>query len=210
MYVDDELIRTVKENPKVCKHLHIPMQSGDDGILKAMNRSYTAKDFLSMAKKIKGQIKDVAVTTDIIIGFPGEDEKAFRNTLKLIDKIQFSRIHIFSYSDRPGTVASKLPNKLDPKVIDSRYRILDKLRIEYMLKFHRSFSKKPMDVLIEQKDRKTGMFEGLTSNYIRVFLAGLPHRRRGDDMGDESIGRIIPAKFKDFQGENVLASPVLV
>jgi threonylcarbamoyladenosine tRNA methylthiotransferase MtaB len=203
MYIDDELIETVKKNPKVCKHLHIPMQSGDDRILKAMNRNYTAKDFLSMAKKVKKQIKDVAITTDIIIGFPGEDEKAFKNTLKLIDKIQFSRIHIFSYSDRPGTQASNFKNKIDPKTIAKRHEKMNALREKYMLKFHRSFSKNPIEVLIEQRDGRTGMYEGLTSNYIRVFL-------EGDDMGDEMTGRIIPAQFKDFQGENVIASPVLV
>jgi len=209
MYITDSLINVVKENPKVCKHLHIPAQSGDDKILKAMNRNYTSKDFLNMVRKIRKQIKDIAITTDIIVGFPGEDEKAFKNTCKLAEKARFSRIHIFSYSDRPGTAASKLPGKLDPKITDARYRTLDKLRINYMLKFHRSFGKRSVEVLIEQKDGKTGMYEGLTSGFIRVFLAG-------DDMGDECLGRLIPVKFsaeggsasggKYFQGENVIAS----
>jgi len=203
MYITDDLINVVKENLKVCKHLHIPMQSGDDKILKAMNRDYTSKDFLDMAKDLKKQIKDIAITTDIIVGFPGEDEKAFMNTCKLIDKVQFSRIHIFSYSDRPGTAASKLPNKIDPKTIVKRYEKIGELRGKYMLKFQRSFKKRPVEVLIEQKDRRTGMLEGLTGSYIRVFL-------RGDDTGDESIGRLIPVTFKDFQGENVIASPVLL
>jgi threonylcarbamoyladenosine tRNA methylthiotransferase MtaB len=203
MYITDDLIKAVKENPKVCKHLHIPMQSGDDSILKAMNRNYSSKDFLDMAKKIKKQVKDIAITTDIIVGFPGEDEAAFRNTCGLVDKVKFPRIHMFSYSDRQGTAASSFNDKVDPKTIATRYAKLGKLRDTYMLKFHRSFLRKPMEVLIEQKDRKTGMYEGLTSNYIRVFLTG-------DDMGDESIGRLIPVKFKAFQGENVIASPVLV
>lgn len=202
-YVDDDLINIMKENPKVCKHLHVPLQSGDDVILKAMNRNYTTKDFLAMVKRIRNQIKDVALTTDIIVGFPGEDEKAFKNTLKLADKIHFSRIHIFSYSDRPGTAASKLPDKVDPKMMDARRKVLDRTRTKHMLEFHRSFRKRPLEVLIEQKDRKTGMYEGLTGNYIRVFFAG-------DDMGDDCIGRLISAKFKEFQGENVIASPVLV
>lgn len=197
-YVDNPLIKIINENPKVCKHLHIPLQSGDGGILKAMNRNYTSKDFLAMVKKIKDQIKNVAVTTDIIVGFPGEDEKAFKNTLKLADKARFSRIHIFSYSDRPGTAASKLPNKVDPRVINARRTVLDRKRAKYMLEFHRSFRKRPLDVLIEHKDRKSGLYEGLTSNYIRVFLSG-------DDMGDDCVGRLIQVKFKRFQGENVIA-----
>ena len=214
MYITDDLIKVVKENSKVCKHLHIPAQSGDDKILKAMNRNYTSKDLLNMARKIRKQIKDIAITTDIIVGFPGEDEKAFKNTCKLAEQARFSRIHIFSYSDRPGTAASKLPNKVEPKIIARRREKLGELRDKLMLKFHRSFIKKPVEVLIEHKDGKTGMYEGLTSNYIRVFL-GAPlsearPSRRGDDMGDEYLGRLIPAKFREFHGGNVIASPILV
>jgi len=203
MYITDDLIKTVKEDPKVCKHLHIPAQSGDDKILKAMNRNYTSKDLLNMARKIRKQIKDIAITTDIIVGFPGEDEKAFKNTCKLAEQARFSRIHIFSYSDRPGTAASKLPNKVEPKIIARRREKLGELRDKLMLKFHRSFIKKPVEVLIEHKDGKTGMYEGLTGGYIRVFFAG-------DDMGDEYLGRLIPAKFREFHGGNVIASPILV
>ena len=214
MYVTDELIKAAKENPKVCEHFHIPLQSGDDGILKAMNRNYTTKDFLDIAKKIREQIKDAAITTDIIVGFPGEDEQAFKNTLKLVDKIQFSRIHIFPYSDRPGTKAQKLPHKVDPRIIVSRQERLDKLREQLMLKFHRSFKDQRMEILVEQRDRKTGALEGLTSNYIRVFLCASPRAnvvsREGDDTGDESIGSLISVKFRDLQGENVIARPILV
>ena len=202
-YINDDLIKTVKDNPKVCEHFHIPLQSGDDGILKAMNRNYTAKDYLDIVNRIKKQIKDAAITTDIIVGFPGESEQAFKNTLKLADKIGFSRIHIFPYSDRPGTKAEKLPNKIDHKIIDTRHKRLDKLREKLMLKFHRSFKDQAMEVLIEQRNRKTGALEGLTSNYIRVFLCG-------DDTGDESIGGLISVKFRDVQGENVIARPILV
>jgi len=210
MYINEALIKTIKDDPKVCKHLHIPAQSGDDKILKAMNRNYTSKDFLNMTKKIREQIKDIAITTDIIIGFPGEDDKAFKNTCKLAEQARFSRIHIFSYSDRPGTEASKLPNKIDPKTLAIRHEKLEEIRDKLMLKFHMSFRKRPVEVLIEQKDRKTGMYEGLTGGFIRVFLAGLPRSRRGDDTGDECLGRLIPVKFKEFQGENVIAAPILV
>ena len=224
MYVNDELIRIVKENPKVCKHLHIPLQSGDDKILESMNRNYTSKDFLYMAKAIQKQIKDIAVTTDIIVGFPGEDEKAFKNTCKLVNKIKFSRIHVFSYSDRPGTAAFNFKNKVDSGTIAQRYEKMGKLRAKYMLKFHRSFKRDPLEVLIEQRDRRTGQLEGLTSNYIRVFLEGLPPEARtpakggansaaakaGYDTGDDSLGRLIPVRFKGFRVENVLGAPILV
>lgn len=209
MYITDELIKVVKENPKVCKHLHIPMQSGDDNILKKMNRDYTAKDFSALINKAKKQVKDIAITTDIIVGFPGEDDKAFKNTCTLVDKLRFSRIHIFSYSDRPKTAASRLPNKVDPKTMAIRHEKLGSLREKYMQKFHSSFKRINMEVLIEQRDKDTGLFEGLTTNYIRVFL-------KGDDTGDDLTGRMVPCKFsavggsayggKDFRGENVIAN----
>ena len=200
-YVTDELIDIIRSNPKVCRHLHIPMQSGDDKILKSMNRRYTSKQYLQMVKNIKEKIQDIAITTDIIVGFPGEDEKAFKNTCGAVDKIKFSRIHIFSYSDRPGTAAFNLENKIDPKITAIRYKKMGQMRDKYMLQFHRSFIKKPMEVLVEQKDRKTGMYEGLTTNYIRVFL-------QGDDMGDDSISRLVPARFKVFRKDIVLAKPL--
>ena len=199
-YVTDELIKTVRDNPKVCKHLHIPMQSGDDKVLKAMNRTYTAEKYRDMVQGIRDKIKDVAITTDIIVGFPGEDDKAFKNTCKLVNALQFSRIHIFSYSDRPGTAAEKMKDKVDPKTIASRFSVLNKLREKYMLNFHRSFKGKPMDVLIESIDKKTSLSEGLTSNYIRVFL---------DGQAKAAAGKIVKAKFKRSDGENVIASPVV-
>ncbi|MFC1559568.1 tRNA (N(6)-L-threonylcarbamoyladenosine(37)-C(2))-methylthiotransferase MtaB [Candidatus Margulisiibacteriota bacterium] len=203
MYINDELIKIIKDNPKACRHLHIPLQSGDDKILKVMNRGYTAKDFLKMAKKIKKSIKDISITTDIIVGFPGEDKKAFNNTCKMIDKIKFPRVHMFSYSDRPGTAAFNLKNKIKPKMIAGRYEKLGELRAKYMLEFHKAQQKKPVEVLIEQKDPKTGLYEGLTGNYIRVFWAG-------DDSGDDCIGKLLPLKIGHFQGECVLAEPILV
>ena len=166
-------------------------------------RTYSTQDYVRLIESAVTCVPDIAIGTDVIVGFPGEDEQAFKNTLKLVEKIKFSRIHIFPYSDRPGTAAQKLPNKVDPRIIASRQGRLDKLREKYMLLFHRSLKNKRMEVLIEQKDRKNGMFDGLTSNYIRVFVEGA-------DKGDESIGSLIPVKFRAFQGENVIARPILV
>jgi len=196
-YVSDALIDVMKNNDKVCRHFHIPLQSGDDGILKAMNRRYTSKQYSALTGKIKKKIKDVAITTDIIVGFPGEDEKAFRNTCRLVDKLKFSRIHIFPYSDRPGTAAFKFKNKIDPKVTGSRCEKLDKLRKKYMLSFHRSFKGKPMAVLVENKDKSSGMFEGLTGNYIRTLISG---RTKGDLKG-----KVVKCKFSGFKDDYVIA-----
>jgi len=215
MYITDELIRAVKENPKVCKHLHIPLQSGDDRVLRSMNRKYTSRQFLETVKHIKKHIKDISVTTDVIVGFPGEDDKAFNSTVNIIKKLKFPRIHLFSYSDRPKTSAFNLKNKVNPKIILQRYEKIEELRLKYMLEFHRSFAKKPMEVLIEQKDPDMGIYEGFTTNYIRVFWdarVGLPAEatseasaKAGDDSGDDCIGKLKSLIFKGFHGENVIA-----
>jgi len=170
-YVTDELVETIKNNPKVCHHLHMPLQSGDDGVLKAMKRRYTAKGFCDLVSGVRKKIKDIAITTDIIVGFPGETEQAFKNTRKLIEKIKFSRLHIFSYSDRPGTAASKLNNKVDSKIIGKRYDLLTKIRVKQMLSFDKRYKGKLVEVLVESRN-KSGKYEGLTGNYIRVGLSG--------------------------------------
>jgi threonylcarbamoyladenosine tRNA methylthiotransferase MtaB len=185
MYVTDELISLFNKGSKLCRHLHIPLQSGDDGILKAMRRTYTTGQFLKLIKKVQKKVKDIAITTDIIVGFPGEDEKAFKNTMKTAKKAGFSKIHIFSYSDRPGTKASKMPNKIDPKIIAKRHEELSLLQDKMTSSFNRSFMKKTVDVLVENINKRSGMLYGHTSNFIRVEI---------ENDRTELIGTIVKVK----------------
>jgi len=162
MYLTKELIDCIAETPKVCNFLHIPLQSGDNDILKAMNRNYTREDFIGLINYIRSKMPDCGVSTDIIVGFPGETEQQFKNTLDLVDKIKFSRIHIFPYSKRSGTKAAELPNHLNPKIIKQRLKQLEKLRSKYMQAFAQKYMNKEVEVLIERPHK------GLTTNFIKV------------------------------------------
>jgi threonylcarbamoyladenosine tRNA methylthiotransferase MtaB len=164
MYLTKELINVVAENPKVCKHLHLPLQSGDDNILKSMHRPYSAQDYLENIHYIRKKMPDCGVTTDIIVGFPGEGEKEFKNTVDLIHQIKFSRLHIFSYSKRRNTPASNFKNQVDTKTKQRRNKILQELRKKYMHDFATRYLKREVEILVEQKG------EGLTSNYIRCYF----------------------------------------
>jgi len=161
-YVTEELIETIASHPKICRHLHLPLQSGDDKILKLMNRQYTAEDYLKLIEKIREKIPNCGITTDVIVGFPNEGEAEFQNTLNLIDRIKFSRLHIFPYSERELTTAAKLPGQVDPKTKKARYAMLNGLRDKYMREFAEKYMGKEIEILVEQRG------EGLTSNYIRV------------------------------------------
>ncbi|MFH1617417.1 MAG: tRNA (N(6)-L-threonylcarbamoyladenosine(37)-C(2))-methylthiotransferase MtaB [Candidatus Margulisiibacteriota bacterium] len=192
MYVTDELIAAVAGTPKTCRHLHVPLQSGDDGVLKAMNRNYCLDDYKKIIEKARKNIPECAITTDIIVGLPGEGPTAFENTKNAVEEIGFSRIHIFTYSPRKGTAAAKMPEQVDPKTKKQRYDILNKSREKLMRQFAEKYLEKEVEVLIEQPG------EGLTHNYIRVKSKEI----------NEDIGKIITIKItsveKDFCiGENV-------
>lgn len=164
MYLTRELIDAVAATPKACRHFHLPLQSGDNGILKAMNRGYSRGDYLELIHYIRGRMPDSGITTDIIVGFPGEGEKEFQNTLDLANEVKFSRLHIFPFSKRKGTPAADLPGQVNILIIKKRSSILHELRNRYMKEFAEQYIGKEVEILVEQKG------EGLTSNYIRCFF----------------------------------------
>lgn len=166
MYLTKKLVDTVAQLPKVCHHFHLPLQSGDNNILKAMNRNYQREDYLDMVNYIRSKISDCAITTDIIVGFPGEGEKEFENTVNLVNQVKFSRIHIFPFSKRDGTPAAKFSHQVDQNTKRKRAEILNELRTKYMYEFAQKYQGKPVEILVEKKG------EGLTSNYIRVKYLG--------------------------------------
>jgi len=172
IYVTDDIISLLKENTKVCKHLHIPLQSGDDRILRLMKRPYTGKKFREIIRKIRKQIPDIAVTTDVLVGFPGESERNFRNTLKFIKEIKFSRIHVFSYSSREGTAAAERKAGPDKKAVKKRVKILRDAGKKLSMDFAKHFIGKSQSVVIESHRDKSGFLGGYTDRYIRVFIDG--------------------------------------
>jgi threonylcarbamoyladenosine tRNA methylthiotransferase MtaB len=165
MFVTKELIDTIATTPKACPHLHIPLQSGDQEILKAMQRPYSPEEYLALIEYAKKKIPEVGINTDIIVGFPGETEKQFRNSLKFAEEIGFSRIHIFTYSARKGTPAAELSGQINPKVQHERYQKLMNLRNKLMRNFAKQYQGKKIEILVESIKGKTA--EGLTPNYVR-------------------------------------------
>lgn len=166
MYLSRELIDVIAKTPKACKHLHIPLQSGDNGILASMNRNYTSEDYLGLVHHIRDRMPDCGITTDIIVGFPGEGDKEFQNTVDLVNKVRFSRMHIFSFSRREGTAAAGFPGQVEEKTKKQRSKQLLALREKHMKEFAQRYVDKEVELLVERK------CEGLTSNYIRVIYSG--------------------------------------
>lgn len=173
MYVSDEIIEIVKDNNRVCKHIHVPLQSGDDKILKIMKRAYTARKFTQITAKLKKHIPDIAITMDVLVGFPGEGEKEFHNTVKVIKRIRPSRMHIFSYSRREGTAASKFKQGVDEQAVKERVKLLADLSNDFSMDFARRFIGKKQDAIIEShRDKSTNLLCGYTDKYIRVLTDG--------------------------------------
>ncbi|MCU0665763.1 MAG: MiaB/RimO family radical SAM methylthiotransferase [Candidatus Omnitrophica bacterium] len=170
--IKDDLIKVIKNSSVLCRHLHIPLQSGDDSILKKMRRRYSSKDFLRLVKKIRKNIPGIAITTDCLVGFPGETKENFQNTVKLIKEINPLKVHIFPYSPRPGTQSYlKYKTQVDLEEVKEKCRMLEAVNSNQAKKYLRKFLNKPMDVLIEGKVKGASEFwQGHTSNYIKVLV----------------------------------------
>ena len=180
MLVTDELLDLIAKEKRICRHLHVPMQNGDDKILKAMNRHYTSKDFLKLVQKAKKKIKGVGISTDIIVGFPGENEDSFKNTVELIKKIKPIRAHIFTYSKRKGTKSYEMKDQVASDIVKIRHQKLSQA-VEKTTKMNmKEMIGKTYEVLIEsQKDRSLGLFSGYTDTYIRVYLNNAVEEDKG-------------------------------
>ncbi|MFH2093220.1 MAG: tRNA (N(6)-L-threonylcarbamoyladenosine(37)-C(2))-methylthiotransferase MtaB [Pseudomonadota bacterium] len=169
--ITDGIIQLAKPCNILCNHFHIPLQSGDDQVLKKMKRPYSAGLFESVVHKVTEQVPDVGIGVDIIVGFPSETDKAFENTFQLISRLPISYLHIFPFSARKGTPAFHFKPKVDSTIIKERtlrMRELDKVKREAFIKANMN---KPLEGLVQhRKDPKTGMLKAITSNYLTVFL----------------------------------------
>ena len=165
--LNDKFLEEFKTNPKICDHLHIPIQSGSDEILKRMNRKYDKAFFINKINEIRNIRPLVNITTDCIVGFPGETEELFNETLETIKLVNFSKVHVFPYSKRNGTVAASLDNQVDETEKKKRALTLIKLSDELNLKYNELFVGKEEEVLIETNH--DGAI-GHTSNYLKVII----------------------------------------
>lgn len=167
MTLNSEFIDIVAKSKKLCHHFHISLQSGCDETLLRMNRKYTTEQFADIVKGLREAFEDVAITTDIMVGFPGETDEEFGETMKFIDEISFSDAHVFQYSQRRGTPAATRPNQVLPEVKEQRSKMVIKATKASRDEFLSRFIGRTMRILFEQPSGD-GLFEGKTDNYITV------------------------------------------
>ncbi len=165
--VDDDLTKAIIQGKKTCASMHIVLQSGSNVVLKRMNRKYTRQMFFETVEKLKSQLCDFTVTTDIIVGFPGESEEDFEETLDVMKKVNFAKVHMFPYSPRPRTRAFSYPDQVDPLTLSKRKNELLRLSEKNAFDLREQFIGREMKVLIEDKE-KNGFVTGHTENFLRV------------------------------------------
>jgi threonylcarbamoyladenosine tRNA methylthiotransferase MtaB len=173
-HLTEEVVDFIAAEPRICRHLHVPLQSGDDGILKAMNRPYSADEFVASVTRAQERIPGLALATDIIVGFPGETEEAFRATMDVVDRIGFSKLHVFRYSPRPDTPAAAMSNEVHPDDKKDRSKRLIELGNRIRARFLATHLNRPLEILVEDERIVDGAMisSGQTSDYVRVWFEG--------------------------------------
>ena len=170
--LSDELIETMAKSKKVCHHLHLPMQSGSSRILKIMNRRYDKEKYLELVQKIRTAIPDISLTTDIIVGFPGETEEDFQDTLDVVDKCEFDTAFTFIYSKRSGTPAAKMENQIPEDVVKDRFDRLLSLVQEKGRQASSRFQGTVQEILVEEESKEKGIYTGRTEYNLLVHFPG--------------------------------------
>lgn len=193
--ISEDFIKTVKNLKKMCPHYHISLQSGCDETLKRMNRKYTTLEYKNSIYNLRKEIEDVAVSTDVMVGFPGETEKEFQKTYDFLDEISFSSMHVFKYSPRKGTSAASFEGQILASEKEKRSNILIELSKRKTIEFNKKFIGRVMPVLIEQEvNDREGYYEGFTPNYIKVIC-----------KGDKNLkGRIVNIYLKEAVDDFIL------
>ena len=191
--VEPRLLTLMQEDARFCRHLHLPLQSGCDKTLQAMHRPYTTAKFKTLLADIKTKVPDIAITTDVIVGFPGETEADFETTCKFAESCGFSKMHIFPFSARKGTPAEKFAGAVTEAVKKERADILGRIDETMHKTFLQAMVGQNAEVLFEQPAGED-YFEGLTGNYQRVFV-----KSGGCNLG----GEILPVKITAFDGEKL-------
>ena len=199
--MSDELIKAIAECGRVCKHIHLPAQAGDDKILKAMNRGYTIGHYKKLIKKIRAAIPGASITTDVIVGFPGETRAQFKNTVKLFKEMKFDMAYIARYSPRPGTAAEKLKNNVSKEEKKKREEELMEILRKTALENNKKYINQTVEVLVDKKN-KQGRWFGRTRTNKNVKLEIGNWKLEIGDFIDVKI-----IKAKDFGLEGKIKTP---
>ncbi len=188
--IDQALLKLMAGSEKICKHLHIPMQSADDDILRSMNRPYDFERYKELIYMIKELMPHAGIGADVIVGFPGEDDGSFELTYNRIKHLPLSYLHVFSYSDRPGVKASSMPNKIPKETIAKRSKRMRKLGTELKRKFREDRLGEVLSCLVLSKpDKKSGLLRCLSDNYIEILAPG----------GLEMANKMVPVRLERLE-----------
>lgn len=191
MFLSPDFVSGIENLPKLCPHFHISLQSGCASTLKRMNRRYTPEDYRDIVKRLREKVPNVTITTDIMVGFPGETEEEFKESYEFCKEMEFLWIHVFKYSPRKGTPASRYPNQIDAEVKERRSKIMIELAEEMKRNVLGSFIGKEMPILIEQPaGTDSSDMEGHTPNYLPVVVR----------TGSEKTGEIINVRLDSIEG----------
>ncbi len=186
----NKLIKTIKNSDSVCEHFHLPLQSGSTSILKKMNRGYTTEEYIQLIQSIRGNIPGASITTDIIVGFPGETEKDFQNTLDIVQKIKFDMAFTFSYSPRKGTPAAKMEDQVSDEIKNKRLQKLMEVQNKISLEKNILLKNKIVNVLIEGESKNNPeTFSGRTRTNKLVIVPG----------NNQLKGKIVDVKINEVQ-----------
>ena len=197
--IDDELLEVMRDYDNICNYIHLPLQAGSDRILKRMNRTYTQKEFLDLVSKIKSYLPNCSISTDIIVGFPGETEDEFLETLDVVKKVHFDSSFMFKYSSRPGTKAAQYTDKVSEEEKQNRLERLIELQRENTLSANLKHVGKTMPVMVEKVSKKSdSQWAGRTDGNMWVIF----------DRGDEKIKDIVNVKIEDAKGITLFGSRI--
>lgn len=196
--ITDALIDLIAQNPKMCPQLHIPLQSGDTGVLRAMNRPYDQAFYLDLIRRLRARIPDCGVSTDIMVGFPSEDEAAFENTCAVVEQAEFCRAHLFRYSPRPDTPAESMPDQVPDAVKAERMQRLQQVCKAAARRYATRFIGRTERVLVETRSKLSGLMTGTSDHYLQVEFAASP----------SLIGRLVQVRITDLAADGLLGELV--
>ena len=184
--IDDKFLELLGKYPCIAQHLHMPLQSGSKSVLKRMCRKYNVEDYINKVNKITKILPNISITTDVIVGFPGETDEEFQETYDFIKKVNFAELHVFPFSAREGTKAYSMPDQVKPEVKAARVEKLLKLSEKLHSNFVSKFKGQELEVILEERNKITGLLSGFTSNYIKLEA----------DLPDKYIGKIHKIKVR--------------
>jgi threonylcarbamoyladenosine tRNA methylthiotransferase MtaB len=192
--ITDEVIEVMNNSDRVCRHLHVPLQAGDDDVLKRMRRKYTTAEFYEKMVKVREALPGVAITTDVIVGFPGETDEQFQNGYDFIKKIEFAELHVFPYSMRTGTPAARMPDQIPDEIKHQRVAALLELNQELTMSYAKKFVGEVLEVIPERpfkEDPSSGLLMGYSDNYLNLVFPG----------DQEMIGKVCKVRLDEAGSE---------